>query len=99
LELQDHQQARVSADHIAVAGVLSARRRLVAAGVLGAAAFCYVTGENLPVGLLPVMSASLHSSLSATGLLVTIYAPVVVALAPLTHLTRHVPVASCCPAC
>jgi hypothetical protein len=63
LELQDHQQARVSADHIAVAGVLSARRRLVAAGVLGAAAFCYVTGENLPVGLLPVMSASLHVSL------------------------------------
>jgi DHA1 family inner membrane transport protein len=70
----------------------SARRRLVAAGVLGAAAFCYVTGENLPVGLLPVMSASLHSSLSATGLLVTIYAlVVVVASAPLTHLTGHVP--------
>lgn len=32
-------------------------------------------GDTLPVGLLPVMSASLRSSLAATGLLVTIYAP------------------------
>jgi DHA1 family inner membrane transport protein len=38
------------------------------------------------------MSAGLRSSLSATGLLVTVYALVVVATsAPLTHLTRHVP--------
>ncbi len=74
-----------------VTGVLPPRRRLAAAGTLGAAAFCYVTGENLPVGLLPVMSESLHSSLSATGLLVTIYAVVVVvASAPLTYLTRRV---------
>jgi DHA1 family inner membrane transport protein len=59
--------------------------------VLGAAAFCYVTGESLPVGLLPVMSGSLRSSLPATGLLVTIYAVVVVvASAPLTYLTRRV---------
>jgi len=58
---------------------------------LGAAAFCYVTGESLPVGLLPVMSESLRSSLAATGLLVTIYAVVVVAAsAPLTYLTRRV---------
>ena len=49
-------------------------------------------GDTLPVGLLPVMSASLRSSLAATGLLVTIYAlVVVVASAPLTHLTRRVP--------
>jgi len=74
------------------AGVLPAGRRLAAAGALGATAFCFVTGESLPVGLLPVMSASLRSSLSATGLLVTIYAlVVVVASAPLTHLTRNVP--------
>jgi MFS transporter, DHA1 family, inner membrane transport protein len=67
-------------------------RRLAAAGALGAAAFCYATGDSLPVGLLPVMSASLHSSLSATGLLVTVYAVVVVvAAAPLTYLTRRVP--------
>lgn len=73
-------------------GVLPPRRRLAAAGALGAAAFCYATSENLPVGMLPVMSVSLHSSLSATGLLVTIYALVVVVMsAPLTYLTRHVP--------
>jgi DHA1 family inner membrane transport protein len=71
---------------------LSGRRRLAAAGALAAAAFCYVIGDTLPVGLLPVMSASLRSSLAATGLLVTIYAlVVVVASAPLTHLTRRVP--------
>ena len=59
---------------------------------LGGAAFCFVTGENLPVGLLPQLSAGLGVSISAIGLLVTIYAVVVVAVsAPLTHLTRHVP--------
>lgn len=72
--------------------VLPARRRGAAAVALAAAAFCCVTGENLPVGLLQVMSASLRTSLSATGLLVTIYALVVVATSvPLTHLTRRVP--------
>jgi DHA1 family inner membrane transport protein len=75
-----------------VTGVLPPRRRVAAAGALGAAAFCYATSENLPVGLLPVMSASLHSSLSATGLLVTVYAVVVVVMsAPLTYLTRNCP--------
>ena len=54
--------------------VLWQKRPLAAVGAIGAiglSAFCFVTGENLPVGLLPVISASLHSSLSATGLLVT----------------------------
>jgi DHA1 family inner membrane transport protein len=70
---------------------LPPRQRLAAAGALGAAVFCFVTGESLPVGLLPVMSGSLHSSLSAAGLLVTIYAAVVIAVAaPLTYLTRRV---------
>jgi MFS transporter, DHA1 family, inner membrane transport protein len=72
----------------------SARRRIAgtaALAVLGASAFCYATGENLPVGLLPLISASLHSSLSAAGLLVTVYALVVVgASVPLTYLTRHI---------
>ncbi|MGA3183083.1 MAG: MFS transporter [Candidatus Dormibacteria bacterium] len=59
---------------------------------MGGAALCFVTGENLPVGLLPQLSAGLHVSLSAVGLLVTIYALVVVVVsAPLTHLTRGVP--------
>jgi DHA1 family inner membrane transport protein len=44
------------------------------------------------VGLLPQLSAGLRVSLSAVGLLVTIYALVVVAVsAPLTHLTRGIP--------
>ncbi|HEX6522690.1 MAG TPA: MFS transporter [Streptosporangiaceae bacterium] len=72
--------------------VLPPRQRLAAAGALAGAAFCYVIGDNLPIGLLPVMSAGLHTSLQATGLLVTIYAlVVVVASAPLTYLTRNVP--------
>jgi DHA1 family inner membrane transport protein len=65
---------------------------LAALAALGGAAFCFVTGETLPVGLLPQLSAGLSVSLSAVGLLVTIYALVVVAVsAPLTHLTRGIP--------
>jgi DHA1 family inner membrane transport protein len=65
---------------------------VLAVAAVGTAAFCFVTGENLPVGLLPQISAGLHSSLSATGLLVTVYAGVVVlASAPLTHLTHRIP--------
>jgi DHA1 family inner membrane transport protein len=79
----------------ATTGAVPGRRPVAALGALGAlaaAAFCYSVGESLPVGLLPVMSASLHSSLSATGLLVTGYAVVVVVVsAPLTQLTRHIP--------
>jgi DHA1 family inner membrane transport protein len=64
---------------------------LAALAALGGAAFCFVTGETLPVGLLPQLSAGLSVSLSAVGLLVTIYALVVVAVsAPLTHLTRGI---------
>jgi DHA1 family inner membrane transport protein len=65
---------------------------VVALAALGGAAFCFVTGESLPVGLLPQLSAGLGVSLSAAGLLVTVYAVVVVVVsAPLTHLTRDVP--------
>ena len=35
-----------------------------ALAALGFSAFCYVTGENLPVGLLPVISTSLRTSLT-----------------------------------
>jgi len=65
---------------------------VAALAALSAAAFCFVTGENLPVALLPQLSAGLHASLPSIGLLVTIYALVVIAVsAPLTHLTRRVP--------
>src|ERR1039458_5125645 len=64
---------------------------LLAVGSIGAAALCFVTGENLIVGLLPQVSAALHTSLSATGLLVTFYAIVVVLVSvPLTRLTRTI---------
>jgi predicted MFS family arabinose efflux permease len=68
------------------------RAAIAAVAALGTGAFCFVTTENLPVGLLPIISASLHKSVSAVGLLVTAYAiVVVVASAPLTHLTRRLP--------
>jgi len=68
------------------------RAALAAVVALGSGAFCFVTTENLPVGLLSVISANLHVSVSAVGLLVTAYASVVlIASAPLTHLTRRVP--------
>jgi DHA1 family inner membrane transport protein len=68
------------------------RAALAAVVALGSGAFCFVTTENLPVGLLSVISANLHVSVSAVGLLVTAYASVVlIASAPLTHLTSRVP--------
>jgi MFS transporter, DHA1 family, inner membrane transport protein len=68
------------------------RAALAALVALGSGAFCFVTTENLPVGLLSVISANLHVSVSAVGLLVTAYASVVlIASAPLTHLTKRVP--------
>lgn len=59
---------------------------------LSAAAFSYVTTESLPVGLLQPIASGLHSSLPATGLLVTVYAGINVALsAPLAALTKDLP--------
>ena len=65
---------------------------LAALVALGGAALCFVTGESLPVGLLPQLSSGLGVSLSTAGLLVTIYAVVVITVsAPLTRLTRGIP--------
>ena len=72
---------------------VTTRRPAAVAGLaaLGGAAFCFVTGEDLPVGLLPQLSSGMGVSISAVGLLVTIYAVVVVAAsAPLTRITRQV---------
>jgi DHA1 family inner membrane transport protein len=80
---------------VPAAPVLYERRPAAAIGALFAlsmTAFCFVCTENLPIGLLPVISASLRASVPAVGLLVTVYAGVVVvASAPLTLLTKHVP--------
>ena len=59
---------------------------------LAVSAFSFVTTEGLPVGLLQVIAANLKMSVSSAGLLVSVYAGVVVVVsAPLAHLTRHVP--------
>jgi len=59
---------------------------------LSAAAFAYVSTESLPVGLLQPISSNLGASLTATGLLVTVYAGINVALsAPLAALTKGLP--------
>ncbi|MGW1405147.1 MFS transporter [Streptomyces sp. NPDC002403] len=56
------------------------------------AAFTFNTAENLPVGLLELISEGLRVSLSAVGLLVTGYAvTVAVVSVPLTHFVRAVP--------
>jgi predicted MFS family arabinose efflux permease len=63
-----------------------------ALAVLGASAFCYVTAETLPVGLLPQIADGLDVAESDVGLLLTSYA-VVAALStiPLTALTMRIP--------
>lgn len=56
------------------------------------AAFCYLTVEVLPVGLLPVIADDLGVSLSAVGMLVTGYGlTVAIFSVPLTRLVRGVP--------
>jgi predicted MFS family arabinose efflux permease len=71
---------------------LGGRRAAIALVALAASASCFLTAENLPIGLLPQVSASMHTSLWTTGLLVTIYALLVVtATIPLAHLTRRIP--------
>jgi DHA1 family L-arabinose/isopropyl-beta-D-thiogalactopyranoside export protein-like MFS transporter/DHA1 family inner membrane transport protein len=67
-------------------------RAVGAVTALSFAAFCFVTTEVLPVGLLTVIADDLHRSRAQTGLLVTGYAIVVVlASVPLTKLTQRVP--------
>ena len=60
--------------------------------VLTGAIFASVTSEFLPTGLLPDIGSELRVSESQVGLLVTVFAGVVVVTtAPLTALTRQVP--------
>ncbi|MEV4290526.1 MFS transporter [Nonomuraea bangladeshensis] len=61
-------------------------------GALMLAAFTFNTAENLPVGLLELISTDLRVSLSAAGLLVTGYGvTVAVASVPIAHAVRAVP--------
>lgn len=66
--------------------------RAAVLGGLMLAAFTFNTAENLPVGLLELISESLGVSLPAVGFLVTGYGvTVAVASVPLAHAVRAVP--------
>ncbi|MBZ4322342.1 MFS transporter [Streptomyces huiliensis] len=67
-------------------------RRVGVVAALMVAAFTFNTVENLPIGLLTLLSDDLGASLGAVGILVTGYGvTVAVASLPLAHLTRSVP--------
>ncbi len=71
---------------------LSKPRLVAALAALAACAACFVTAESLPIGLLPQIALSMRASLALTGLLVTIYALIVVAVTvPLSHALRALP--------
>ncbi|UYN83396.1 MAG: MFS transporter [Microcella sp.] len=60
--------------------------------LLSAAIFVAVTSEFLPIGLLPQMANELGVTEAQIGMLVTVFAgTVVVATAPLVHVTRALP--------
>ncbi|GLW69575.1 putative sugar efflux transporter [Kitasatospora phosalacinea] len=68
------------------------RRAVAALLALSFAAFCFVTTEVLPTGLLTIIASDLGRSESQIGLLVTGYALVVLlASLPLAHATRRIP--------
>lgn len=68
------------------------RRAVAVLAALMLAAFTFNTAENLPIGLLELISQSLRVSLPAVGLLVTGYGlAVAVASLPLAHVVRSVP--------
>jgi predicted MFS family arabinose efflux permease len=68
------------------------RRSVAALLALAVAAFCYVTVETVPVGLLSEIAADLEVSPSRVGLLVTGYSVTVAVLTlPLVKLTANVP--------
>ncbi|SDT27295.1 MFS transporter [Actinoplanes derwentensis] len=75
-----------------MSGTPTNARNVAALGALMLAAFCYLTVEVLPVGLLPVIAEDLGVSLSAVGMLVTGYGLTVAIFSlPLTRLLRGVP--------
>lgn len=85
------QRARAGRDR-AVTGQPAQWHALAVLMALMLAAFTFNTAENLPVGLLELISESLRVSLSAVGLLVTGYGvTVAVASVPLAHFVRVVP--------
>ena len=77
------------ADHLPA---VSRGRAVAALVALSTGAFCFVTAELLPIGLLTLIARDLDHTESSIGLLVTGYAVVVmVASVPLTRVTRRLP--------
>jgi predicted MFS family arabinose efflux permease len=71
---------------------LTAGRRAAVVAALMLAAFTFNTTENLPVGLLSLISDDLRVSLTSVGLLVTGYGlTVAVVSLPVAHVTRSIP--------
>jgi predicted MFS family arabinose efflux permease len=67
-------------------------RPLLAVLALSVGTFSLVTTEMLPIGLLPLIATDLHRSLPRTGLLVAVYALVVLVMSvPLTLVTGRIP--------
>ncbi|MEU8185398.1 MFS transporter [Micromonospora sp. NPDC049044] len=67
-------------------------RRVSVLLAIALSAFIFNTTENLPIGLLNLMSADLGVSLPAAGFLVTGYGlAVAVVSLPMAQLTRHLP--------
>lgn len=67
-------------------------RAAAALAALTLAVFCYVTAENLPIGLLPLLADDLDVPLPLAGRLVTGYGLTVAATAvPLALATRRIP--------
>lgn len=80
-----------------MSGVVASERARAVRGprvglvVLALAVFAAITTETLPVGLLPLISREFAVSESTTGLLVSLYAAMVILLSvPITLLTRRV---------
>lgn len=72
--------------------LVSPRRARLSLAVLAAGAFCFVTTETLPSGMLTLISEGLDKPVSTTGQLVTAYAVVVVVFSlPLTRVTTRIP--------
>lgn len=75
-----------------IAGKHGTFARIGVVAALAVTAFSYVTAENLPIGLLPLIADDLHTSLSAVGMLVTAYGGTVALVSvPLTYLVRRIP--------
>lgn len=84
--------SRTEATTVAGPPLVSQRRAALALAVLAGGAFCFVTTETLPSGMLTLISEGLGEPVSRTGQIVTAYAIVVVVFSlPLTRITATVP--------